>query len=186
MQIITPKINFHDKLFTLSWESDARWVLVFYRNGQNKPWYKRPGRNYRFKRWFVKKGSDQFQNLANFNSPKATLFFFPFLISFPKRKVVRWEVQHLCVTPSNLSISIHEPQFLDVSCKTLPISNINAFPVCTVAAPSVNWVLPQCHLNDIVSPPSMECDWPVGDWSEKVQGKVVNTEIFIQHLMQTI
>lgn len=177
---------FHDKLFTLSWESDARWVLVFYRNGQSKPWYKRPGRGYRFKRWFVKKGNDQFQNLANFNAPHATLFFFPFLISFPKRKVVRWEVQHLSVSPSDWSMAEHEPQFLDVTCRTAPIATPETFPPCHVVTPSTNWVLPQCQLNDIDSPPSVACDWPVGEWSERAHEENVNPEIFIRQFIQTI
>lgn len=186
LKVTSSKINFHDKLFTLSWESDARWVLVRYKNGQSKPWYKRPGRNYRFKRWFVKKGNDQFQNLANFNAPQATLFFFPFLISFPTRKVVRWNVQHLSVNPSDWSMAEHEPQYANVSLNTIPIATPGSFPNCTVAAPSVDCALPQCQLNDVVGPSSLECDWPVGDWSEKAQGDNVNPEIFIRQFIQTI
>jgi hypothetical protein len=185
-QIDAPSHCFHDKLFTLSWTSDARWVLVYYRNGQSKPWYKRPGRGYRFKRWFVKKGNDQFQNLANFNSPRATLFFFPFLISFPKRKVVRWEVQHLEVLPSDWSMAEHEPQFLDVSCRTAPIATPETIPPCHVVTPSTDWVLPQCQLNDIASPPSVACDWPVGELSEQALEENVNPEIFIRQFIQTI
>ncbi len=90
------------------------------------------------------------------------------------------------VLPSDWSMAEHEPQFFDVSCRTAPITPPDAVPICHVVTPSTDWVLPQCQLNDIVSPPSVVCDWPVGEWGEKAHEENVNPEIFIRQFIQTI
>jgi hypothetical protein len=159
--------QWHDKLFTLSWQSDVRWVLVRYKNGQSKPWYKSPGRGYRFKRSFVKKGNDQFQNLANLNSPKVVLYFFPYWLSFPKKKVVNFSVQHVAIAPQELVMKESQPNF------TLP--NVLVSAVTPPTAPVIHLADKlniQCHsldvqvLNQEWSIQS-SCDWPIAEWSEQ-------------------
>ena len=98
---------FHDKLFKVSWNSSARWVLIYYRNGQKKTWYKSPGRGYRFQRWFLKKGVDDFKNLGNFNYTKVIFFFFPRIISFPVKKEIHFSVNYLQVTTEPFVINRH-------------------------------------------------------------------------------
>jgi hypothetical protein len=90
--------HWHDKGFTLLWSGlNARWVLVHFKNGQSKRWYKRTERSYRFKRWFIRKGEDSFSNLANIHSPKVTLYVFRWIFSFPRKMVIPMQVNALRV-----------------------------------------------------------------------------------------
>lgn len=159
--------QWHDKLFTLSWQSDVRWVLVRYKNGQSKPWFKSPGRSYRFKRWFVKKGNDEFQNLANLNSPKVVLYFFPYLLSFPKRQVVNFIVHHVAIPPQEFAMKDSQPSFqlpeVRVSAITPPVvPNIHLADKLNIECPSLDVQV----LNQEWSMQS-SCDWPISDWSEQ-------------------
>lgn len=120
---------FHDKLFKVSWDSSARWVLIYYRNGQKKTWYKSPGRGYRFQRWFLKKGVDDFKNLGNFNYTKVICYFFPQLISLPVKKEIHFSVNYLQVTTEPFVINRHSLANGDQVLQTLPaeftMSNIS-------------------------------------------------------------
>ncbi len=79
-------VQWHGKGFTLNWDfPDAWWVLVYYHNGESKPWYHRTERPYRFRRWFSKRGQDRFQNIANFKRPAIDLFVFSGLSFWPVR-----------------------------------------------------------------------------------------------------
>jgi len=78
-------VFWHDKLFVLNWNLDAKWVLVHFRNGQKKRWWKRTERPYRFKRWFVKSAVDSFSNLANYQSPFVTLYVFHSYFPWPQK-----------------------------------------------------------------------------------------------------
>lgn len=165
--IKVPSHCFHDKLFTLSWTSDARWVLIYYRNGQSKPWYKSPGRSYRFKRSFVKNGNDQFQNLANLNSPKVVLYFFPYWLSFPKKKVVNLSVHHVAIAPQEWVMKDSLPNF--------PLPDVMVSAVTPPAAPVIHLADKlniQCHSLDVQVLNQewniqSSCDWPIAEWSEQ-------------------
>ncbi len=86
-------LHFHDKGFQLDWDfPEAKWVLVYYKNSQVKPWYKRVARSYRFNRWFKRKRKDSFSNLANFLYPQVILFVFPSWVSLPKKIIVPLKV----------------------------------------------------------------------------------------------
>lgn len=120
---------FHDKLFRVSWTSSARWVLIYYKNGQKKPWYKSPGRGYRFQRWFLKKGVDDFKNLGNFNYTKVKFYFFPRFISFPIKKEIQFTVSYLQITTKPFVVNRHSfanrNQFLQVAPTDFVMSNIS-------------------------------------------------------------
>ena len=90
--------HWHDKGFTLNWGySDVKFVLVYFKNGQKKRWYKRTERPYRFKRWFLRKSEDSFSNIANYNSPEVTLYLFNWYILFPRKVIVPMDVKVLRV-----------------------------------------------------------------------------------------
>jgi hypothetical protein len=96
--------QWHDKGFTLQWDyPEVKFVLVHFRNGQEKRWYKRTERAYRFKRWFIRKSKDSFSNIANYNSQVITLYLFSWYLSFPKKVIV----------PMNVgALKVHEPESL--------------------------------------------------------------------------
>lgn len=96
--------QWHDKGFTLQWDyPEAKFVLVNFRNGQNKRWYKRTERAYRFKRWFLRKGKDSFSNIANYNAQFVTLYLFSWYFSFPQKVII----------PMNVgALKVHEPESL--------------------------------------------------------------------------
>ena len=114
--------HWHDKGFTLLFDfPEATWVLIRFVNGQKKPWYKITERNYRFKRWFVRRNQGKFSNIANLRSPQVILYVFPWFIAIPRKIVVPMHVQYmrtesipLQVGEQNLSIRpmaqpIHSP-----------------------------------------------------------------------------
>jgi|GEM_PF-4115796 hypothetical protein len=164
--INAPSHCFHDKLFTLSWTSDARWVLIYYRNGQSKPWYKRPGRGYRFKRWFVKKGNDQFQNLANFQSPQVVMFFFSSFLSWPKKVVKQWTVTHLDVAPSAYQLHEHVPAYKPVVAQTSHQNIQLSSTALNMRHQELLWTTPQPLLKEVTWQPTHECSWNVQDWMD--------------------
>ena len=104
--------QWQDKGFTLQWDyPEVKFVLVHFRNGQIKRWYKRTERAYRFKRWFLRKGKDSFSNIANFNAPYITLYLFSWYILFPKKVIL----------PMNVgALKVHEPESLF----TMPVANV--------------------------------------------------------------
>ncbi len=105
----------HGELFTLEWAiPEAKWVMVFFKNGQTKPWYKKIERPYRFKRKFRKKANDSFSNLANFKHPYIVFYVFTHLFSWPKKIIVPMQVNHLIIhdlplQTSNRSLIIRTP-----------------------------------------------------------------------------
>jgi hypothetical protein len=107
--------QWHDKGFTLQWDyPEAKFVLVHFRNGQKKRWYKRTERAYRFKRWFLRKGTDSFSNIANYNAPFITLYLFSWYISFPQKVIV----------PMNVgALKVHEPESLFA----MPVARVKDF-----------------------------------------------------------
>jgi len=157
---------YHDKLFKLSWSSDAKWVWVHYHNGQTKSWYKRPGRSYRFQRWVKRKGTDSFQNLANFKSPQVVLYFVSSFFSI-SRKVVSLSVDHVAITQSPLSI--HEsavpsaPELLPKGDHVVSHLENN----CHFAAPICEFNEFSLPSHPIQMPQSVECDWPTTAWAEE-------------------
>lgn len=118
--------HWHDKGFTLQWDyPEVKFVLVHFRNGQKKRWYKRTERAYRFKRWFLRKGKDSFSNIANYNAPFITLYLFSWYISFPQKVII----------PMNVgALKVHEPE------------SLFAMPVASVKDLSTDMVHPASHL----------------------------------------
>ena len=163
-QIDAPSHCFHDKLFTLSWLSDARWVLIYYRNGQSKPWYKRPGRGYRFKRWFIKKGNDQFQNLANFQSPQVVMYFFFSLIAWPRKVVKQWSVTHLEVAPSDYQLKEHAPAYKSMAVSTTQQKFHLSSIMPRMLHHELNCPTAEPLLQEVHWKTTPECDWNVQDW----------------------
>lgn len=100
-------LHYHDKGFTVDWEvPSAKWVLIYYRNSQEKPWYRRTERPYRFKRFFIRKPIDTFSNLANFNSPFIRLYVFYSWLAWPIRKDIPMKVQLLRVTEPAVEVAL--------------------------------------------------------------------------------
>ena len=100
-------LHFHDKGFSLAWEiPEAKWVLVYFKNSQTKPWYKCVKRRYLFKRWFVRKSHDSFSNLANFSFPQVVLYVFNSTLSIPRKVVVPMNVTILRVDEPEVKTSL--------------------------------------------------------------------------------
>ena len=94
----TEPLHWHGKGFTLRWDFPNAWlVLVHFHNVEKKAWYRRTERAYRFQRWFLKKGKDQFQNLANFRKPEMCLFVFQGFSPFPEKIHIPMDVRILRV-----------------------------------------------------------------------------------------
>jgi hypothetical protein len=104
--------QWHDKGFSLQWDyPEVKFVLVHFRNGQKKRWYKRTERAYRFKRWFLRKGKDSFSNIANYNAQFVKLYLFSWYISFPQKVII----------PMNVgALKVHEPESLFA----MPVGNV--------------------------------------------------------------
>lgn len=118
--------HWHDKGFTLQWDyPEVKFVLVNFRNGQKKRWYKRTERAYRFKRWFLRKGKDSFSNIANYNAQFITLYLFSWYISFPKKVIVSMNVG---------ALKVHEPE------------SLFAMPAANVKDLNADLVHPSSHL----------------------------------------
>jgi len=157
----------HGELFTLEWAIlNVKWVLVFFRNGQTKPWYKKVERPYRFQRWFRKKANDSFSNLANFRHPYVVLYVFPRLVSWPKRIIVPMQVNHLSIhdlplQTSNQPLRVSRPN-VSIDVKLPPY-----FPVLNSIYKkklTVFFGAPTFELNTSLTYP--ECDWSISDMHE--------------------
>jgi hypothetical protein len=118
--------QWHDKGFSLQWDyPEVKFVLVHFKNGQKKRWYKRTERAYRFKRWFLRKSKDSFSNIANYNSQFITLYLFSWYILFPKKVIV----------PMNVgALKVYEPE------------SLFAMPVANVKDLGAGMVHPSSHL----------------------------------------
>ncbi|MFN5318362.1 MAG: hypothetical protein ACK5CY_05940 [Bacteroidia bacterium] len=105
-------LHWHDKAFTLSWDMPRVWaVLVYFKNGQQRYfWFKRTERPYRFKRWFLRKGKDQFKNIANINSPAITLYIFRGFRFWPQKITLPMRVDALRVREPEAHILTKEPK----------------------------------------------------------------------------
>lgn len=118
-------IHYHGKGFTLRWNFPAAWlILVYFRNGQKKAWYKRTERPYRFKRWFFLKGEDFFRNIANIEHPKVTLYVFSGIFPLPRKIQISMQVELLQVNePELISLNLPDYQYPGA----LPIMAGNGF-----------------------------------------------------------
>jgi hypothetical protein len=98
--------HWHGKGFALHWElPDAKMVFVHYENGEKKPWHLRTSRSYRFKRWFFRKSSDSFKNIANYYSGQITLYVLQSYFSLPEKVVIPMAVSMLRVEEPALAVS---------------------------------------------------------------------------------
>ncbi len=116
-------LHWHDKAFTLSWDLPHVWlVLVYFKNGQHRHfWFKRTERPYRFKRWFLRKGKDQFRNIANINSPSISLYIFRGFRFWPQKITLPMRVDALRVREPETHILTKEPKINMITFKaTIP------------------------------------------------------------------
>ena len=91
-------IQWHGKGFSLQWNIPGAWlVLVHFSNGEQKAWYRRTERSYRFSRWFWKKGTDRFRNIANYRQPFITLYIFKGFSLLPEGQSIPMNVRVLRV-----------------------------------------------------------------------------------------
>ncbi|MFM2207958.1 MAG: hypothetical protein RL213_1933 [Bacteroidota bacterium] len=155
----------HGKLFTVEWElPGCKWVLVHYKNGERKPWYKRTERPYRFRRWFLKKGSDRFSNLANVDSPQVVIYVFRWYVAWPERKVLPMDVRRLSVPATE--VRVFRPE---VNCSVTGISLHVEVPEKTLSSPPSPVPAPfvlRLHPS-VPALPSFDfpvMDWPVSEW----------------------
>lgn len=146
----TEPLLWHGKGFTLSWDFPRAWaVLLHFHNGEQKPWYRRTERNYRFRRWFLKKGKDRFQNIASFQRPEIRLFVFSGFSLLPKKMVIPMEVRILRVS---------EPEVLPMPprMKSNPLPVRSRIPQAHVAELPVNPRMPELNFKNIVPPPPVQ------------------------------
>ena len=129
-------VHFHGKGFSLEWDFPEAWlILLHYRNGESKPWYRRTERSYRFRRWFLKKGKDRFQNLANFRNPFLTLYIFSGVFPVPRKITIPMDVRIL---------RVNEPEartLLPADGPKFPEPQAHS-PVCRENTPSVQTRMP--------------------------------------------
>lgn len=139
-------IHWHGKGFSLQWDFPNAWlVLVHFANGEQKRWYKRTERPYRFRRWFFRKGKDRFQNIANLHHPLITLYVFSGFSPFPKTKTIPMEVH---------ALRVQEPEAALV--KPMVKSALPHFrkelPGFFTLMPQLLWQKPEMEIN-LVHPP---------------------------------
>jgi hypothetical protein len=158
----------HDKLFTLEWELPLfKWVLIYYVNGQKKVWYKKTERPYRFKRWFRRKPTDSFSNLANFKCPYITIYLFKHWISWPKKVVIPMKVNHLTIDDLPLQ---SDPLSISISPSNITIDKFrppNQLPKGEIllAPPSINFNAPLVLSHATFDFP--KCHWNVAEIHDK-------------------
>lgn len=173
----------HDKLFTLEWELDnCKWILIHYRNGQRKKWYRSTERPYRFKRWFTGKAKGEFSNLANYASPKLEIYLFRRYISWPKKVVVPMQVNRLTTIPPEVAV--------------IPFENIPVSPYATIEKPAIHISPVKVVIKKMAVSPAIGmkiqptpidyttpvCDWPIAYWIEN--GLVTEKNIDTNYLQQ--
>lgn len=157
----------HDKLFTLEWELDnCKWLLIHYRNGQRKKWYRSTERPYRFKRWFARKSNGEFFNLANIDSPKLVLYLFSGYVSWPRKVVIAMQVNRLTTTSTHVSVETQNdfPVVPHVKINR-PFFNSKALSLSIpkmMISPSVEMTV----LPIPIDYAPMDCDWPISQWIE--------------------
>ncbi len=138
----------HDKLFVLNWRLNAKWVLVYFKNGQTKRWWKRTERPYRFKRWFVKSAQGSFSNLANYNHPYIIVYVFSSFFPWPTKRIIPMHVRRF--QSAAMPVQMH-PTKAEI---TLQHANVKSMGVqtkdtsCQVNEVGLNMklVLPQVHI----------------------------------------
>ncbi len=136
----------HGKGFTLNWDFPGAWlVLVYYHNGEKKPWYRRTERSYRFKRWFLKKGKDRFQNIAAFQSPEVRMFVFAGFSPIPEKMIVPMEVGILRVREPE-----SEPSLPPMQTFVPPVRSL--IPHVYGAEQEMNISMPALHFKNITPP----------------------------------
>jgi hypothetical protein len=136
----------HGKRFTLHWDFPGAWlVLVYYHNGEKKPWYRPTERPYRFRRWFLKKGKDRFQNIAAFHRPEIRLFVFSGFSPIPEKMIVPMEVGILRVREPEA-----EPSLPQMQPSTPTVHSL--IPQVFGAEQDIKICLPALHFKNIKPP----------------------------------
>lgn len=142
-------------------------MLIYYLNGQRKPWYKRTERPYRFRRWFLRGSTGTFSNLANISEPRITVYVFRYYICFPKKvvipmRIVRMDIKHqrigtqlAQVHPSLEKLRLHDLNFREKAA-ALEVSSLDIHPELPLLHVQLSGLLLQT-----------ECAWPVASWIEK-------------------
>ena len=152
-------IHWHDKAFTLSWDLPNVWaVLVYFKNGQSRHfWFKRTERPYRFKRWFLKKGKDQFRNIANINSPSVTLYLFRGFWIWPHKVILPMQVEALrVIEPETRVVGIEARNKNNSYRSTLPQLRIQEIEIAKPKIPSITLIN---QVLDYSAHPSLESDF---------------------------
>jgi hypothetical protein len=104
----------HNGLFTLEWESvKCKWLLIHYVNNEKKRWYKRTERPYRFRRWFFRKASGTFSNLANYKSPQIDVYIFAWYIAWPRKITIPIHVNRLLVESFQVKVKQEDPNLFN-------------------------------------------------------------------------
>ncbi len=156
--------HWHDKGFTLEYDfPEAKWILIWFKNGQRKPWYKITERSYRFKRWFFRKSVGKFSNIANLGSPQIVIYAFPWFVAIPKKIFIPMHVQYM--QPESNPVQI-ENQNLVISPLVAPailsspevkelVIHINTTPASAQRA-----ILIDLHNIDVADSYTLHCsDW---------------------------
>jgi hypothetical protein len=136
----------HNKLFTLEWQSlKCKWLLIHYVNNEKKRWYKRTERPYRFRRWFFRKATGNFSNLANFHSQKIEVYLFKWYISWPRKITIPLIVKRLIITKFPIHISLEQAPRLNTTLLAKPLivgvihpSYPNVYNNVSVRVPELN------------------------------------------------
>lgn len=158
----------HDQLFTLEWKSEEyKWLLLHYVNGQKKSWYRRTERQYRFRRWAIRKATGTYSNLSNFESPRIVVYLFRWYFAWPKKVVISLQVNRLSTEIPALHTATPVPEVFSLAANyaveepEILIKQASFSPsTLDISAPSIN-----VHVEAIKNTPAI--DWPISNWMEK-------------------
>jgi hypothetical protein len=94
----------HQKAFSIRLNiSEAKRILIWYHNGNRKPWWLRTDRAYRFRRLTWLKAPFVFRSIANENSQGLILWVFTGWLTLPKKIFVPLKVGRLSLLQPNLN-----------------------------------------------------------------------------------
>lgn len=94
----------HQKSFSIRLEiPHAKRILVWYDNGNSKPWWLRTRRSYRFRRWSWLKEPFIFRSIANKNTTGIILWIFTDWLKLPEKIFVPLNTGNLSISPPNMA-----------------------------------------------------------------------------------
>ncbi len=197
---------YHEQKFTLQWDfPEARKVVVKFVNGNKRvvlpivtnsnkqvidgsryKWlnsflwlFRKKTRSYRYQRIFIRKGTDEFSNIANFRSQQVKLYIISYGFPFVKSVKVPMQVRLLRLTENKMNVRLSAVQLnpLDFSVKrTSPRISV---PSSQLSINDFEILLPTVHPSIDINTKNLELDASINSLiaAEKLTEHTTNESI---------